>query len=369
MTGNYHPKTACLVVLHLLILTSCVFSSKEELTIGLIAPMTGPAAMIGESLREGALLAIQQQNASITLVSEDSLGDTKTAVTAFQKMVVEDVPDAVVVATGVEAIAPLAEQYQIPIIATITSADGIPELGSYTFRYFTHAEIDAATMAEYATEELNLSTFATLFSDSAFGYSYDDVFTDIVNENGGSVLLHEGFPFANQDFKTSLLKIAAMHPDAIYVVGLDFEILTALHQMEETGFPEDIAILAVGTITTEEVIGKSGTLVNGIYSSAFCNPLPRTYVDAFHNKYGKLPDFFSLFGYDSIRLLKQASGADGDIKESLLGMGTFAGLIGNITIDQNGETHFDMCPMQIRGSKLLNLKTGQYFTFASELRS
>ncbi len=357
---------ASLIVLITSVFAGCAVDTNEGITIGLIAPMTGPASMIGQSLKEGALLAIQQQDTPITLVIEDS-GDAKIAVTAFQKLIAKDRPDAVIVATGAEAIAPLAEESQIPIIATITSADGIPEMGAYTFRYFTHAEIDAAPLAEYAAENLHLSTFATLFSDSSYGYSYDAVFTDTIEKKGGAVSLHETFPFANQDFKTSLLKIADLHPDAIYIVGLDFEILTVLSQMKEIGFPHDITILALGTITTEEVITSSGTLVDGIYSSAFCTPLPRSYVQEFHNEYGKLPDFFSLFGYDSIKMLKQASDLGDDIQESLLDMGTFYGLIGEITIDQQGETYFDMCPMRIRGNTLQNLRTRENFIFASEL--
>jgi len=340
-----------------LFLSACT-GTQQELTIGMIAPMTGPTAMIGESLKEGALLAIGDAN----LIIEDA-GDAKTAVTAFQKLINEE-PDAIIVATGAEAIAPLAEQYQIPIIATVTAATGIPQLGSYTFRYFTHADIDATVLAEYATDDLNLNSFAVLFEESDYGYSYDAKFTEIVEKNGGTVLAHEAFPFANQDFRTSLLKIADMHPDAIYIIGLDFEILTALGQMKETGFPEDIEILATGTITTENVVIGSGGLVDGIYSSAFCNPLPEEYVKSFKAEYGKLPDFFSLFGYDSIRMLNAAGE---DIKQGLLDLGSFNGLIGKIKIDQNGETNFDMCPMQIREGKLWNLNTGERYPFVSEI--
>ena len=47
-----------------LFLSACT-GAQQELTIGMIAPMTGPTAMIGESLKDGALLATGDANLTI----------------------------------------------------------------------------------------------------------------------------------------------------------------------------------------------------------------------------------------------------------------------------------------------------------------
>lgn len=356
-----------IAIIAIMSLTAC--KPQQELTIGVIGPLSGPAAFTGSNLQEGALLAerqLEEQGFEVNLIFEDSIGDTAKAVTGFQKLSTTEQPDAYIIATGAEAIAPLAEENKVPIIATITSASGIPQMGEYTFRYFTYADSDAPIVAEYAIDELKLETFAVLFTETAYGFSYDSAFTTSVETNGGEVLIHESFPFANHDFRTSLLKIADKHPDAIYIVGLDFEILTALGQIKELDFPDDITVLAVGTITDENAIAQGGPLVDNIYSSAFCTHLPKEYILAFQNEYGKLPGYFSLFGYDSVKMLAIASGGE-DIRDSLSNLGTYHGLIGKVEIDKDGEMEFDMCPVQIRGSDLWNLKTGEKFLFPKDL--
>src|SRR5579875_1014710 len=68
-------------------------SSGGEIDIGLIADLTGPAALSGQHKVQGAELAVDEINASggingkkIKLITEDDQGSNQAGVSAFQKL-------------------------------------------------------------------------------------------------------------------------------------------------------------------------------------------------------------------------------------------------------------------------------------------
>src|ERR1035437_4224960 len=103
-----------LVVTVLIVLVFRPSQPENSLRIGIILPLTGPSAFIGESTRKGLDLALEQHNAAgnhppIELLYEDSAGDVKQAVTAYNKLTaVHHVQAVVCVSTGAQALAPLA---------------------------------------------------------------------------------------------------------------------------------------------------------------------------------------------------------------------------------------------------------------------
>lgn len=374
--------TECLsaIVVIMILLPSCSSDqvtgtalADPPLTIGFVIPLSGPAASIGQDIRDGAILSANGLggDSKIRLVFEDSAGDVAKAVTAFNSLTVKDSPDAYIVATGPEAISPLANELKVPMIATVNT-DTIPQMGDYVWRYFIHAQGDAPVIARWAVQHLNITTADVIFRESSWGHNYDEAFSDEIESQGARILRHESYPFAAADVRTSITKIASDRPDAVYIVGLDFEILSVLRQMRELGFPNDTKIIAVGTITTQENIKFQSALVDRIYSSAFCEPLPKDYILKFNGQYSKLPPYFSLFGYDSVRILSQAKDLEatsqgGSLASSIKNLGVFQGLAGNVSFEEDGEMDFPVCPVQIRDDNLWYLDSGKPFLFPEQV--
>lgn len=65
-------------------------AEEDVIKIGAILPMTGNAAIYGESMRQGAELATEQINKlnskKVEIIFEDSKGDPKEALSAFNKL-------------------------------------------------------------------------------------------------------------------------------------------------------------------------------------------------------------------------------------------------------------------------------------------
>ena len=97
--------------------------------------LTGPAGYIGESLKKGMELALDEINnavekeSKIEIIFEDSMGDPKSGVSTWRKLSTDNEIKVCVASLSsvVNPIIPLADEVKIPLIATAVSSKGIAE--------------------------------------------------------------------------------------------------------------------------------------------------------------------------------------------------------------------------------------------------
>lgn len=336
----------------------------ETVKIGVLIPLSGDSAFMGQDTRNGIMLAAKDfPQAEIQI--EDTQGDVKGMVSAYQKITAVFKPDVVIAENiGVEALIPLAQAAKTPLFLTVSSASGIPGQGEYIFRYFTNADVDAPVMAEYAVKNLGLKKFALLYLQDVFGIDYGKVFAREIKNYGAEIVAQEMFTWTDYDYKTQLTKLKQYEFDGIYLVGLDFQLLTILKQIKELGIKA--TVLSVGTIATMETIQKAGDTIEGVYVTAFCvDKSPKGYMDKFQQEFSSYPGFFSELGYDMVKMIKDAVQRKGYGKENIgQGLATvknFSGNVGPVTADSFGEMIIPTCVKKIQEGKIFNLKTGKYY--------
>ena len=109
-------------------LTSIFFStalfaeSKATFKVGIIAPLSGAVAPMGEAFRDGFSLYLKDNPActqKVDLIFEDGKYDGKTTVTAFHKLRAEDKVNLSIVwgNTPASVLAPIAESKKSPMLA------------------------------------------------------------------------------------------------------------------------------------------------------------------------------------------------------------------------------------------------------------
>lgn len=341
-------------------------TNPREVKIGIIAPFTGNAAFMGEGLMMGALLA-GEEFSQAEFVFEDSKDNAKEMVTAYQKLTLDDELDVVIAASGgVTALAPLADRDKIPLFLTISSSAGLPALGDYVFRYFTNADVDAPVLARYASEDLGLKKFVILYVLDEYSLDYRNVFQDEVTKYNGLILAAESFQYGNLDYRTQLIRLKQQDYDAIYIIGLDYQILSALKQIKELGMSGKI--LSLGIVATKENLEKAKGNMEGIYFTAFCTDgAPQEYVEKFQKKYNEYPGFFSELGYDMVKMVQVATGNSGysrdGIKDGLLKIKDFSSNSGVVTADKTGEIVIPICVKKVDGGRFYNTSTGKYSNY------
>ena len=228
-----------------------------EIVIGLLANTTGDAAVYGNSVRNGAMLYIDQLNAdggingkTIKVVEYDEKGDPTEAANAFNRLVDDGVTALIgSVLTG-PTIAVADESYAInmPQITASATAAGVtlldpekPEDGIRTnvFRSCFIDPFQGEKMAQYASEKLGATTAAVIFKTGEdYSEGLKNAFVAKCGELGITVTSQEGYAEGDVDFKAQMTNIASKNPDVIFCPNYyedDGMIVTQARQVGVTG--------------------------------------------------------------------------------------------------------------------------------------
>jgi ABC-type branched-subunit amino acid transport system substrate-binding protein len=165
--------------------------------VGILLPLSGDYAHVGEQLLDALTLALDDQpGATWTVV--DSAGDPLVAAARVAELAANPAVIAVVGPVGAaesRAAAEAAAQRRLPLL-TLTSVEGIEELGPTIFRLRTSVEQQARRIARIALDELRLDRLAVLYPDDDFGTRAMRAFVDEVVTSGARVTALESYPSA-----------------------------------------------------------------------------------------------------------------------------------------------------------------------------
>lgn len=329
------------------------FNAKEapkipDIEIGVIFPLTGTAAYMGEATFNAVKLASEEINASgelgnrnLKIFAEDSKADPKEAVTAFHSLTSLHKLTAMYCLTAADtfAVAPLSNRMKL-IFFTGTIAPGAANLGDYVFRNASNLTNDAEKLAELCANKLKIKRVAMLAVNLPIIGSLLKAFQSKLEALGGTFLGIEYGNIGDTDFRTQLSKINALNPQAIYCIGYK-EIGYIFKQARELGI--NVQFLGASGMESPEIVKIAGKAAEGaIYTQADDN-LGRDFVDTYQKKYGKTPDVNAAQAYDSIKILANVIGqknmSSDEIRTKLLEIKNYPGVSGRTSFLPNGDTN------------------------------
>ncbi len=315
-------------------------NAQQSIKIGAILPLSGDDSFWGENARNGIQLAVEDVNRkggiNLEVVFEDGKCDPKSSVTAMQKLVEIDGVKAVVgevCSSATLAIAPIAQNNKVILIAPCSESPAISDAGDYVFRTWTPNNRQARVMAKYARES-GISKIAVLNIDNDFGNSLAKAFV----EEFETVVFSDKYGKEDQDFRTLLTKIKASNPDAVYLVSYQKDGIAVIRQMSELGIKAKI-LATSGINSVDSFFKPLGELAEGIVFSDLKDSTTEEFRTRYAQKYGKeWPGVGSCAGvsYDAVALIA-AGIKQGDVKGFLAGVRDFPGVSGPITFDANGD--------------------------------
>ena len=330
---------------------------KGEIRIGAVLPLTGDVAVWGNNTKEGIDLAVEAVNKNggvngreLVILYEDSQAQAQQGVTALRKLITVDRVPAIIdnsVSSVTLAMAPIAEQNKVVILATGATAPKISEAGDFIFRIWNSDALEGEVMAEYAHGELGLRKIAILRVNNDYGKGLDEVFRREFSESGGEILFSEAFEQSETDFRTQLAKIKSVDPEALYVVGYPREVPQLLKQMKELG----INLQVLGTVAFEDphIIEIAKDAAEGIIYPYPVQPSKEdasvsTFLSQYKAKYNKEPGITCDVGYDAVNMItlatKLSGGHEGeDIRKGLMMIKDYHGASGVMEFDENGDVH------------------------------
>jgi len=345
----------------------------KEVTIGVIASLTGPISPYGERLKEGAELAVDEINQSggvnkkpIKLIIEDDKSTANDAVLAMKKLIDADRVSVVIGLIGSSpamAVAPIAEAKRVVLFSTGASTPDFTLAGDYCFRNRSSATDEVKKMAEVAFNALKAKRIAVLYVNNDYGESYKDVFVKRFKELGGEIPLLESFDQGATDMRTQLAKAKAISINGLYLVGQAVEDAYLVRQAKELGIKSQI--LATIGVETGNFLQIAGDAAEGIiytaasYDSQNIDPVVRSFESRYETKYKRSADLFAATAYDAINILAEVIKADGytseKIKNGLYKIENYPGASGLTTFDKNGDVIKPIAIKKIKNGKFIIL--------------
>ena len=324
--------------------------------IGVAGPMTGQYATYGASHKAGAELAMEELNAAggvnggeVSLSIGDDLGDPKEAVLVAQKFI--DDSDLVVVdghqfSGATIAAAGKYEPAGLTMITPSATQPDITGMGAFIWRICMTDAVQGKGLADYSVGTLGLKNVAIMYDNSDYGRGLADAYDEGIKAAGGTIVEKQQYATGDTDFKAQLTKIKGANPDLIFLSGYYPEGSKIAQQAKELGM--DVQMLGSDGYASDELPKLGGAAVEGMLVSTFFDytkedPAVQKFVDAYKAKFdGANPDWFVANSYDVVMLAAAAATKAGSndrtaINDALATVGTYEGISGPITFDENGD--------------------------------
>jgi branched-chain amino acid transport system substrate-binding protein len=217
----------------------------DSIKIGVLLPLTGNSAFLGEEERKGveAIKAQleRQHGKTITLIYEDSKNDATTGVNGFVKLWQVDKVDAVIVThTGVnsslsEYVAKNSNTGQpLPVIlATITSAPQITRNNNLFLRVFVSGEDETYATATFAADNLKCRRAAVFYQNDDYGVTALNQFRSNFQGKGGQIVRETAYEKEPKDLRSLVAGLKESKPECVFVAGNTAGAVLLLRELRE----------------------------------------------------------------------------------------------------------------------------------------
>jgi branched-chain amino acid transport system substrate-binding protein len=291
----------------------------EDVTVGMIVPMTGPSASTGKQDKAGAELYIAQHGdkvagKTIKLVVKDDTGAADVTKRLAQELVSND-HAAALMGFGLTplalAVAPIATEAKIPEIVTAAATAVITEKSPYIVRTSFTLPQASAPMADWAFKN-GIKKVVTVVIDYGPGLDAQKWFGDTFKKDGGEIVEAIRIPLKNPDFAPFLQRAKDDKPDAVFVfVPSGFGALFMKEFVEQGLAKAGIKLIGTGDVTDDDQVAGMGEAALGVvtthhYSAAHDSAENKAFVAAFEKANGFRPNFMAVAAYDGMALFYHA---------------------------------------------------------------
>ena len=153
----------------------------------------------------------------------------------------------------------------------------------------------------------------TMVSDYGPGHDAEATFQRAFKEAGGEIIGSVRMPVANPDFSAFVQRAKDLNPEGIFIFVPGGAQPAALAKaFVERGIdPKKIRIMGQGELADESALKAMGDLAIGIITAFHYDynhdlQLNKDFVKAYNVEFKRNPDFFSVGGYDGMRLIYEA---------------------------------------------------------------
>ena len=342
----------------------------EEISIGLVYPITGRLASVGMEMERGFELAQEEVNNSLLgdtklrFITEDSRGDPEGAAEAFNKLIPQDGVSVILgpgTSSAAEAAFPIAQQNRVVAISATAAARGLSEIGDFAFRTILTTDV-LITSGIAATQTKIGYRKAAIVYDGTDLFSADgaEVIRDALTATGVEILATETFQSGDTDFSAQLTRIKDLNPNVIFVSALPPGKPEILIQADQIGIPDSVTFI-INTLTAADVLAAGNSAEGTIAFTSWVNmadtPGNGVFVQKYSAKYGAAPSIWAAQSYATVHILANAisevqSTDPTAIRDALVDTADLDTILGKFSFDTVGDAVYDPVVLIVKNGEL-----------------
>ena len=291
-------------------------NAADPIKIGVVTPLSGTYAGIGQQVRWGLELATKEVNAAggimerqIELLFEDEEANPSVAVQKAEKLFQVSKVDfltGTVSSGSTLAVGQLAERSGKLIATTVSFADSITgdRCSPNVFRVNARAYQQSAALAVWLSKEKPKARVFYLGPDYEMGRSTVAAFKSSAEQVGATSLGEVFAPLDSKDYTQYFGQIRAARPQVLYTSVAGNDTVRLLTQLQEFGLLSNMTLVGAAGVITAQNLGAIGKAAEGFvtgagYSPEIDSPENKKFITAFRAANKTDPD---LYGTELLRL-------------------------------------------------------------------
>ncbi len=278
-------RICCLIILTLT--TSLLAQEPGKFRVGVIFPLSGPLSEYGIASKNGIEMAIQDRPkifSNIEFIFEDSQWYARTALSSFIKLTQVDKVNMVYNWGNptTEALAPLAERSKIPLLA-LSLDEKVALNKTFVIRTINQSG-DFSLKLAYFIDASSYKNIGVILADNTY---VRGLFNGLKKSLNKDIVIEEiaSYPVADQDFKSSVIKIRSKKYDYIGVFLISGQISSFYKQLRQQGITTPTFGTDFFESSTEIKLAQGG-MEGAVYPHLVVDPdFYRRYAAKFNNDY------------------------------------------------------------------------------------
>ncbi len=287
--------------------------AQDAFRIAGVLPLSGAFGIIGENMRRGVTIAIEERNGRvlgkpIEMSWDDTETSTQVAVQKTTRALSREVHTVFgeVSSGSTLAMMKLTDQRKIPHIITLSADDRITgsDKSRYAFRTSNTVAMENRMIGEFAQRQGAKKLYA-IVADYQVGRDMWAALKADFEGRGIQVVGMDLTAIGTKDYAVLLDKALRSGADSLMLLVVGGDVVTSLKQGADIGLPQKMRVM--GTMLMDETLGQAvgptGSLgVNSTLRYHYTQDTPRNkrFVEAYKAKYKELPSQYAGEAYDGM---------------------------------------------------------------------
>lgn len=291
----------------------------QEIQIGTISDLSGPASVIGLAGQQGQKVAEQIINSDpgkylgsadrkLTLSDSDASNAPTQAVTLARQYIQDGKVSGIIgplYTAQAQALAPIASQAKMPLVIPYTpGSEALTSVGDYVFATSQPDQRTVQTAIRAMTKQFPQDkTIGIVYASDSAAHIPLAAFAKQAITAAGLTPVEFSLPFASLDYGSAISTLQSQGVQAIYICSNSPAIIAAMQQAERSGYHPHW--VGYSTMFDQSVITQGGPQAQGAILTSDYDPTLKTQLaDQFRQQYkamfNKDPNSWSALGFQAV---------------------------------------------------------------------